>query len=80
MRLSLLHEGHTWTQKLFFKAVAAKMGHVPGPVRTLTYRRTWFGTHFVDCLTHGMRKAEEWSKAEVELFAAFVSKLNECEY
>ncbi|MEM7468921.1 MAG: hypothetical protein AAF387_18810, partial [Pseudomonadota bacterium] len=68
------------TQKLFFRLVTLSMGHVPPPMRVLSYRRKIFGAHFLDCLTRGMRHADEWSIGETELFAAFVSKLNRCEY
>ena len=80
MRLRILREGHRFTQKLFFRLVKLQMGHVPPPMRVLTYRREFFGAHFLDCLTDGMRRATEWSVGETELFAAFVSKLNRCEY
>ena len=80
MRLSILSHGHTWTQKLIFKIVGLQMGHVPGPMRILTYRRNWFGASFADCLQHGLREMTEWTMPEAELMAAFVSKLNQCEY
>ena len=80
MRLRILKEGHRLTQKLFFRLVTLHMGHVPPPMRVLTYRRGFFGAHFVDCLDEGLRQTREWTKAEAELFAAFVSKLNQCEY
>ena len=71
MRLGVLERGHRWTQKLFFCLMRLQMGHVPGPIKTLTYRRR---------LQEGMRGTREWRKAEAELFAALVSKLNRCEY
>lgn len=80
MRLGILERGHRWTQKLFFRIVCLQMGHVPPPMRVLTYRRAFFGAHFLDCLTEGLRETREWTKSEAELFAAFVSKLNACEY
>ena len=46
----------------------------------LTYRRNWFGASFADCLQHGLREMTEWTMPETELMAAFVSKLNQCEY
>ena len=80
MRLSILEHGHRLTQKLVFSIVRRTVGHVPPPMRILTYRREFFGAHFVDCLTEGLRRANEWSVGELELFAAFVSKINRCEY
>lgn len=80
MRLKILTEGHKLTQKFLFKLIAIQMGHIPGPMRVLTYRRDWFGAAFADCLTHGLRETTQWTMPEAELMAAFVSKLNQCEY
>jgi len=44
------------------------------------YRPAW-GKPFSRLLTEGMRsRASEWSIGERELFAAFVSRLNKCEF
>ena len=80
MRLKILTEGHKLTQKLLFKIIGFRMGHIPGPMRVLTYRRQWFGANFTDNLQSGLREMTEWSIPEAELMAAFVSKLNQCEY
>tara|TARA_B100000676_G_C17834621_1_gene709686 strand:- start:563 stop:805 length:243 start_codon:yes stop_codon:yes gene_type:complete len=80
MRLNILDRGHRWTQKLVFKIVNWQMGHVPGPMKLLTYRRDFFGEAFTDCLQQGLRHGKHWTVGELELFAAFVSKLNQCEY
>ena len=80
MRLDILDNGHTFTQKILFRLITMQMGHVPGPMRILTYRRKWFGTNFATCLHQGLREMTEWSMPEAELIAAFVSKLNQCEY
>ncbi len=80
MRLTILETGHRWSQRLFFKMIKLQMGHVPGPMRVLTYRRSWFGSPFVDCLQQAMRNSKHWSSSEMELFAAFISKLNRCTY
>ncbi|MSR13702.1 MAG: hypothetical protein EXR86_03885 [Gammaproteobacteria bacterium] len=80
MRLAILEHGHRWTQKLVFRLIRHRLGHVPGPIKVLTYRGAWFGRRFSDCLQQGLRQASEWSLAECELFAAFVSKLNHCSY
>jgi hypothetical protein len=55
-------------------------GKVPGPILVLSYRRESCGKYLAACYQEGMRKATEWSLGEVELFAAFVSRLNECKY
>ena len=80
MRLKILTEGHTFTQKLLFKLIGLQMGHMPGPMHVLTDRRNWFGKDFGECLQTGLRNMQQWSMPEAELMAAFVSKLNQCEY
>ena len=80
MRLHILESGHRPLQKIPFMLMKLVAGHVPGPVLTLAYRRELFGRYFADCLQEGMRGSHYWSVGEVELFAAFVSKLNSCRY
>ncbi len=81
MRLRILEEGLRPVQKLIlaiFKIMSG--GLVPGPLLALSYRRELCGKHLAKCFQEGMRGATEWSVSEVELFAAFVSKLNSCQY
>ena len=81
MRLKILEEGFRPLQKAilsFLKAISG--GKVPGPILVLSYRRDLCGKYLSACYQEGMRKATEWTLGEVELFAAFVSKLNECKY
>jgi len=80
MRLNVLDHGHRWSQKLIMEIVRRLNGHVSDPMKVFSYRRNWFGALFCDCLEEGMRETREWTKGEAELFAAFVSKLNRCEY
>ena len=81
MRLEILETGHRPLQKAMLAlTVLATAGQVPGPVRVLSYRRVLFGRDFAACLQEALRGARGWSLGEVELFAAFVSRLNECRY
>lgn len=80
MRLSVLDNGHSWKQIVPFSVMKVLMGRVPGPVLLFAYRRKFFGDHFTSTLQEAMRGASHWSKGEVELFAAFVSHLNQCAY
>jgi hypothetical protein len=57
-------------------AVEARMGL--GVLKTLQYRRDLFGEPFSDVLDVALRGPSEWSAGERELFAAFVSSLNQC--
>jgi hypothetical protein len=81
VRLEILDKGHRPLQKMILGLMAATSGgHVPGPILVMSYRRELFGKYFAGCVQEAMRGAKEWSKGEVELFAAFVSGLNECKY
>jgi uncharacterized peroxidase-related enzyme len=81
MRLQILEQGHRPLQKLILSLIrVTSEGQVPGPILVLSYRRELFGKYLAACFQEGMRAAREWSVGEVELFAAFVSKLNACQY
>ena len=81
MRLQILEQGHRPLQKLIISLIrATSEGLAPGPMLVMSYRRELFGKYLSACLQEGMRSGSEWSVGEVELFAAFVSKLNACQY
>lgn len=48
--------------------------------RILSYRDDFFGQPFSTALQAVLRGPSDWSVGERELFAAFVSRLNQCEY
>ena len=54
------------------------MGHAPGVVRTLMYRKEFFGHPFSKLTQQVMRGPSPWTVGERETFAAFVSRLNQC--
>ena len=81
MRLRILENGFRLLQKAILSILGAVSGgKVPGPILVLSYRRELCGKYLAACFQEGMRKATGWSLGEVELFAAFVSRLNECRY
>lgn len=81
MRLEILEQGHSPLQKILLSLFrAASGGDAPGPVLVMSYRRELFGKYLAECFQDGMRHATAWTKGEVELFAAFVSRINECKY
>jgi len=51
-----------------------------GVLKTLNYRAELFGRPFSAALDLAMRGRSDWSAAERELFAAFVSSLNQCPF
>jgi hypothetical protein len=51
-----------------------------GVLKTINYRPELFGRPFSAALDEAMRGPSDWSAAERELFAAFVSSLNQCPF
>jgi hypothetical protein len=49
-------------------------------VKTLLYRSEVFGEPFSEVLDLAMRGDSDWTAGERELFAAFVSSLNQCPF
>jgi hypothetical protein len=79
MRLPKVHAGHPARVKLLLGVIRLmSRTPVPGVVRTLLYRGEFFGGR-MRALTHdAMRGPSAWTVGERELFAAFVSQLNQC--
>lgn len=81
MRLSILDAGHRLGTKILFALIRAGSRHpVPGPVKLIMYRPDFFGAQLKKVTHEAMRGPSAWSVGDRELMAAFVSKLNECEY
>ncbi len=78
MRLDRVHRGHRLGDRLRLAAMRMMTGHAPGVVRTLLYRKSFFGRRFSELTHQVMRGPSPWSVGERELFAAFVSRLNQC--
>lgn len=67
-------------QKLILRLFMLVLGDAPGPVLIASYNKPFFGNGWVRCMREGMRGGTEWSVGEVELFAAFISRVNSCVY
>jgi hypothetical protein len=81
LRLPPLRHGHRLRERLFMGLMRLMTGHgAPDVVRTLLYRRDFWGDRYNDVLQPVMRGASEWSVGERELFAAFVSSRNRCRF
>ena len=81
MRLKKIENRQTLSKKLILALIGLKLGeHAPDVLRTVWYRPDFFGKHYGRYLNAVMRGPSEWSVGERELFAAFVSKLNECAF
>jgi hypothetical protein len=80
MRLAVLQRGQGLLQRFLFAVVRVIAGCVPGPIATLSYRPKLFGEPMSAVMQASMRNLKHWRDAEAELFAAYVSRQNECEY
>jgi hypothetical protein len=79
MRVGVLEHGHTFGQKIFFRIIKLVSGFAaPDVVRTLMYRKAFFGQHQSQLTQLVMRGESKWTVGERELFAAYVSRLNQC--
>jgi len=65
---------------VFDHAGVPQQGFVSDVRRMLSYRPELFGRPFSEALQDVMRGPSDWSVAERELFAAFVSSLNQCPF
>jgi hypothetical protein len=81
VRLPSLENGQKWREKLLLVAMGLMMGRrAPDVVKTLLYRRDYYGDPYNELLEAVMRGPSDWSVGERELFAAFVSNLNRCRF
>jgi uncharacterized peroxidase-related enzyme len=81
MRLAILDGGHRFGTKILFAMIrVGSRQPIPGPVKLIMYRPDFFGAHMKELTHEAMRGPSAWSVGDRELMAAFVSKLNECQY
>jgi hypothetical protein len=80
MRLETVKQPKNLKQRLAFRLMRWLVGQVPGPILTFSHRPHFFGRAFSDASQEVLRGPSEFSVGERELFAAFVSKLNDCRY
>lgn len=79
MRLDVVAHGHTFGQKLMFRVMRLVTGFpAPGVVKTLMYRKEFWGAPHNRLTQLAMRGPSEWSVGDRELFAAYISRLNQC--
>jgi uncharacterized peroxidase-related enzyme len=81
MRLSILDSGHSFGTKLLFAFIrAVSRQPTPEPLKLIAYRPDFFGARMKIVTHEAMRGPSKWTVGDRELMAAFVSKVNECEY
>ena len=81
MRLARVAHGHSLPQKALLALIGfVQRREVPDVVRTLFYRKAFFGDPHSRLTQQVMRGPSEWTVGQRELFAAFVSRLNQCPF
>jgi hypothetical protein len=81
MRLECVDSGHVPAEARALQIIREQRGtEPPGVLKTLHYRPEIFGRPFSNALDVVMRGPSDWSPGERELFAGFVSSLNECPF
>ncbi len=82
MRLGVVDSGHAPAEAAILAQIAQARGlpAASGVLKTLYYRPELFGRPFSAALDEAMRGPSDWSTGERELFAGFVSSLNQCPF
>jgi hypothetical protein len=81
VRLRCLEDGHHPREAQVLELIRSERGTEPPDVlKTLHYRPELFGRPFSDTLELAMHGPSDWSVGERELFAAFVSSINQCPF
>lgn len=81
IRLHQVAYGHAFKERLLLGVMRVVMGRPPPDVvRTLLYRRAYWGDRLNELLQSVMRGPGPWSIGHRELFATFVAHLNQCRF
>jgi uncharacterized peroxidase-related enzyme len=81
MRLSILDKGHGVGAKLMFAMIGLFSGQrVVDAVKLVMYRPEFYGGPMKKVVHEAMRGPSSWSVGDRELMAAFVSKMNQCDF
>jgi hypothetical protein len=81
VRLNNVSHGHKLKERLLlaFIRTVSRM-EPPDVVKTLLYRRDFFGDRFSEMTQGCLRGASFWTVGERELFASFTSRLEACHF
>ncbi|MCB9560582.1 MAG: hypothetical protein H6709_14245 [Kofleriaceae bacterium] len=81
MRLPRLEHHHRLRDRLLIKVIGVvSRRRVPDVIRTLLYRRDFFGDAFSELTQGSLRGASAWTVGERELFASFTARLEACHF
>ena len=77
MRLAQLDNGQRGRARFFLWMIGRRRS-APDVLRMLMYRPNYFGRQASRAFQQVMRRESPWSVSELELFAAYTSRLNQC--
>lgn len=81
MRLEILNSGYRFGTRVLFALIrTVSRRPVPDAARLVFYRPDFYGARSRAFTHETMRGPSAWSVADRELMAAFISKLNECDF
>jgi hypothetical protein len=80
VRLAALERGHREPERARIAELHERDGYVSDISLALRYRPEVFGRPFSALLQQVMKGPSPWTEGERELFAAFVSALNQCPF
>jgi uncharacterized peroxidase-related enzyme len=80
VRLGVVDRDHRLRERLILGLVRLMSGDAPDIMRALFFRPARFGRPLGAITNRAMRQPGYWSVAERELFAAYVSQCNRCEF
>jgi uncharacterized peroxidase-related enzyme len=81
MLLKSVETGHTLSKRIFMQVIRIVGGaHAPDSLKMLLYRSEFFGVHQGRMLQATMRSGTEWTSAEREIMATFVSERSSCRF
>jgi len=81
VRLARVDHGHKLKDRLLIGMITlVSRRRVPDVIRTLVYRRDFFGDRFSALVQGTLRGESFWTVGERELFASFTAKLEACHF
>ena len=80
MRFLTLERGYGPAERARIAELRERDGYVSDISLALRYRPELFGAPFSELLQQVMKGPSAWTEGERELFAAFVSSLNQCPF
>jgi hypothetical protein len=81
MRLAILDSGHSLGTKALFALIrVVSRQPVLDVIKLVKYRADFYGMPMGAVTHEAMRGPSRWSVGDRELMAAFVSKMNACEF